>query len=163
MLSVLGHSPTFSIRDFTSVVEVAGANLEGASLRMVVKADSMKLVDEVSEKDRQEIETKMREEVLETSKYPEITYASTAVTSARIFEGQYRLNINGKLLLHGVTRDCPISAMAIVSEDGLRASGEFALLQSNYGIKPVSAAGGSIKIKDELKFSFDIVARKESV
>ena len=32
--------------------------------------------------------------------------------------------------------------------------------QSDYEIKPVSAAGGTVKLKDELKLSFDIVARK---
>ena len=43
----------------------------------------------------------------------------------------------------------------------VRASGEFSLLQSNYGIPPVSVAGGALKLKDELKFAFDIVARKQ--
>jgi hypothetical protein len=43
----------------------------------------------------------------------------------------------------------------------LRASGEFLLSQSSYGIKPVSVAGGALKLKDELKFSFEIVARKQ--
>ena len=43
----------------------------------------------------------------------------------------------------------------------LRASGEFTVRQTDYGIKPVSVAGGALKVKDELKFSFDIVARKQ--
>ncbi len=45
--------------------------------------------------------------------------------------------------------------------DMLRASGEFSLLQSDYGIPLVSVAGGALKVKDELKFTFDIVARKQ--
>ena len=44
----------------------------------------------------------------------------------------------------------------------LRAFGEFSLRQSDYGIKPVSAVGGGLKVKDEVKFTFDIVARKQS-
>ena len=47
--------------------------------------------------------------------------------------------------------------------DMLRANGEFTSAQSNYGIKPVSVAGGTLKLKDELKFCFDIVARKAGV
>jgi hypothetical protein len=43
----------------------------------------------------------------------------------------------------------------------LRASGEFALKQTDYGIKLVSVAGGALKLKDELKFSFEIVARRQ--
>jgi hypothetical protein len=41
----------------------------------------------------------------------------------------------------------------------LRASGDFILKQSDYGIKPVIVAGGALKLKDELKFSFEMVAR----
>ena len=39
-----------------------------------------------------------------------------------------------------------------------RAQGAFSLKQSDYGIKPVSVAGGTIKVKDELRFTLDIVA-----
>jgi hypothetical protein len=48
-----------------------------------------------------------------------------------------------------------------INEDMLRAYGEFSILQSNYGIPLVSVAGGTLKLKDELKFTFDIVARKQ--
>ena len=34
--------------------------------------------------------------------------------------------------------------------------------QSDYGIKPVSVAGGTLKLKDEIDLSFDIVARSET-
>jgi hypothetical protein len=34
-------------------------------------------------------------------------------------------------------------------------------LQSDYDIPLVSVAGGTLKLKDELKFAFDIVARKQ--
>jgi hypothetical protein len=43
----------------------------------------------------------------------------------------------------------------------MRVSGEFTLRQSDYGIKPVSFAGGALRLKDELKFSFELVARKQ--
>jgi hypothetical protein len=40
----------------------------------------------------------------------------------------------------------------------LRAKGAFTLKQTSFDIKPVSIAGGTIKVKDELKFTFEIVA-----
>jgi hypothetical protein len=40
-------------------------------------------------------------------------------------------------------------------------NGELSILQSDYWISPVSVAGGTLKLKDELKFAFDIVARKQ--
>ena len=162
MLSALGHNPTISIREFSGVAQFVPDTLDSASIRMVIKPDSFTVADDVSDKDRQEIEKKMREEVLETSRYPEITYESTTITSNKIFGFQYRVTINGKLSLHGVTRDHTVIAQVIVSEDRLRASGEFTLRQTDYGIRLVSAAGGTIKLKDELKFSFDIVANREA-
>ncbi len=33
--------------------------------------------------------------------------------------------------------------------------------QTEYGIKLVSVAAGALKLKDELKFEFDLVGRKE--
>ena len=44
--------------------------------------------------------------------------------------------------------------------DTLRAQGEFDVRQTDFGIKPVSVAGGTLKIKDELKCSFDLLAAK---
>jgi hypothetical protein len=43
----------------------------------------------------------------------------------------------------------------------LRASGEFSMRQSDFGIKLVSVAGGAIKLKDELTFSFEVAARRQ--
>ena len=45
--------------------------------------------------------------------------------------------------------------------DTFRAFGSFSVLQTSYGIKLVSVAGGVLKVKDELKCSFDIAARRQ--
>jgi hypothetical protein len=49
----------------------------------------------------------------------------------------------------------------IINGSSVRAAGDFLIRQSDYEIAPVSAAGGAIKLKDEVKLTFDIVARKE--
>ena len=64
--------------------------------------------------------------------------------------------------MHGVTRDQAVAAQAALIGDTLRAHGEFSLLQTTYSIDVVSIAGGTLKLKDELKCSFDILARKQS-
>jgi hypothetical protein len=45
-------------------------------------------------------------------------------------------------LFHGVTYDKVIEARVMNMATMLRASGEFTLRQSDYGIKPVSLRGG---------------------
>jgi hypothetical protein len=60
-----------------------------------------------------------------------------------------------------VTNDEPVIARVAVFGEMLRASGEFTLSQTDYQIKLVSVAGGALKLKNELKFSFEILARKQ--
>jgi hypothetical protein len=43
----------------------------------------------------------------------------------------------------------------------MRISGDFSLRQSDYRIKPVSFAAGALRLKDELKFNFELVARSQ--
>ena len=158
LLSVFGHNPTIAVCGFGGDAQFVPGTLRQASLLMLVRADSLAVVGEMSEKDRREMERVMREEVLETSRYPEIVYLSTGVTADRVAEGQYQVTIIGNLSLHGVTRDQQIEAHVDVNDDDLRARGEFPLRQSDYGIKSVSVAGGVLRVKDELKLSFDILA-----
>ena len=65
------------------------------------------------------------------------------------------------LSLRGVTRSLHLTAQVAVNGDIFRSYGEFSILQSSYGIPLVSVAGGNLKLKDELKFALDIVARKQ--
>jgi polyisoprenoid-binding protein YceI len=65
------------------------------------------------------------------------------------------------LTLHGVTRPQPLAAKVAVIGDTLRAFGSFTISQTDYDLKLVNIAGGALKVKDELKFSFNILARKK--
>jgi polyisoprenoid-binding protein YceI len=163
MLSAFGHNPTIAIPDFQGEVQWTSSALDDASLRLVIQAASLVVTDDISSKDRQEIERRMRDEVLETDGYPEIIYECPRVSSVqKMGEGLYSITLNGELILHGVTNSQPVSARVTLKGDTLRVAGDFSVRQSDYDIKLVSAAGGAVKVKDELKLSFNIVARKES-
>ena len=158
LLSAFAHDHTIAIRDFSGDVSFTYSTVDPASLLMTIKAGSLEVTDKVSASDRQKIEGTMRDEVLEVSKFPEITFKSTGVSSTRTGEGLYQSRISGDLTLHGVTRPLTINAALEFGDKILHARGSFALKQSSFDIKPVSVAGGTIKVKDELKFTFDIVA-----
>jgi polyisoprenoid-binding protein YceI len=162
MLSALGHSPTLAVRDFTGKAEFSPASPDAAALHIRIKAGSLNVTDKVSDKDRREIERTMNQEVLETARYPEISFDSSKVSASKVGDGQYMINLVGDLSLHGVTNSQPLSAQVALMGDTLRAHGEFSLSQTAFGIKPVSIAGGSLKLKDELKCTFDILARKQT-
>src|ERR1700678_1534457 len=160
MLSAFGHNPTIAIPDVQGKLQFVPDTLEDASLRIVIQAASLVVTDDISAKDRQEMERRMHDEVLETDGYPEIIYeCSQASSIEKLGDGLYLVALDGELALHGVTRPQPVSARVTLKPDMVRAAGEFSMRQSDYEIGPVSAAGGTVKLKDELKLSFDISAR----
>ena len=117
------------------------------TLDVVVKSGSLTLLDRVRPADRREIEGRMREEVLEVFAYPEIHYDTQDVSSSSTAPGRFRLRINGRLSLHGVTRPLVIEAELRVFEDGLHLMGDFSLGMSEFQIRPVHALGGAIRLK----------------
>jgi hypothetical protein len=45
----------------------------------------------------------------------------------------------------------------VVSLEGRHYRGSASFKQSNFGINPIRIAGGTVKVKDEVKIEFDIV------
>jgi len=162
LLSAFGHDPVLAIKDFSGEVQFVPGSFEAASVKMTVKADSIALSTEVKEKDRIEMEQTVREQVLEIAKYPEIVFVSSNISVTKLAEGRYRARVIGDLTFHGATqKNLWITPEVTVSGESLSAKGMFSLKQTDFGIKPFSAAAGTIKLKNELKFSFDIAAEKE--
>lgn len=158
LFSALAHDHNIAIRDIGGEADFTYGTVEPASLRLTIKADSLAVTDKIKESDREKIESTMRNEVLEVTKHPEITFKSNSVAATKTGDGQYQARISGDLTLHGVTRPLTIGAQLEFGDKTLRAKGAFTLKQSSFEIKPVSVAGGTIKVKDELKFTFEIVA-----
>jgi len=161
LLARMGHNPTIGIRDFSGEMKFNPDQLQAGSFRLVVKTASLSVQDDISDKDLREIERLMKQEVLETSKFPEIIYDAPGISVTKMADALYSGALDGKLTLHGVTRSQPITVRVALFGSMLRASGDFSLDQTDYNIKLVSVAGGALKLKDELKFSFEIVARKQ--
>jgi polyisoprenoid-binding protein YceI len=161
LLAAFGHNPTIAVPDIEGEVLLDPDAIEQSSVRMVAHSASLTVTDDISAKDREEINHRMHDEVLESDSFPEIVYESSRVSASKTGEGQFWAAITGELTLHGVKRNQPISVRLALNGTTLRATGEFSVRQSDYEIRPVSAVGGAVKIKDELKLSFDITARKQ--
>ena len=61
----------------------------------------------------------------------------------------------GDLMLHGQTRPVKID----VERRDARYRGSVQLRQKEFGITPVTVAGGSIKVKDEIHVEFEIAGK----
>jgi polyisoprenoid-binding protein YceI len=162
LLSGLGHNPVIAIRDFSGEVNFAPDDLTKSSVGMTIQAGSFEVQNDVSEKDLREIIRTMNDQVLEVKRFPEIAFESRQVSGMQLGESLYVVKIEGDLFLHGVTRPQTLSANVAPGDDKLRAYGEFSIKQSDFKIRLVSVAGGALKVKDELKLSIEIVAKKDS-
>jgi polyisoprenoid-binding protein YceI len=123
------------------------------SVAIEVHAGDLKVRDpNLSASKRDEVQTRMAgPEVLDTQTFPSIAFESTAIQP----NGADRWAVTGRLTIHGQTR--PVTFATTLANGRYR--GTVALKQRDFGITPISIAGGTIKVKDELKIEFDIVAR----
>ena len=131
-------------------------------MRAVLKTASFEVLDELRDSDRRELHRVMLNDVLEAARYPEVTFESTSISADRLKDSLYRVNVEGRLTLHGVTNTQTFFSQVAFGVDTFRAHGEFTLLQSDYGLRIASIAGGTLKLQDELKFRFYVVGRKQN-
>lgn len=158
VLGFAGHSHHIAIRQLTGEIHASPKTLESASIEIRIVSDLLEETGDFKEKELNTINTEMKQSVLETSKYPEIAFKSNKVSAKPGKEGQYQVQIEGDLILHGITQKVTIPAAVTMNENTLRANGEFKLNRDDYRIETKSAGGGTVKVAKELKVSFDIVA-----
>ena len=155
-----GHSHRIAVKDFSGAAELDLTALNPASLQLTVRAASLEETDPVFTADQKKIiNQELNDIVLETAKYPEITFKSTDIKGSLV-QGKFDVKISGDLTLHGVTRRVVIPATVTVSGDSLRAVGEFKVDRKDFNVKATSAFHGFVRVKHDLKFEFDIVGKR---
>ncbi len=108
-------------------------------------------------------QTMLGEQVLDVKRFPKITFQSRRISAAFRDLHEATLTIDGDLTLHGTTRPMRIRADATVDASGsVTATGTFTLKQSDFGMVPVTAAGGAIRVKDALDIRFVLKASPAS-
>jgi polyisoprenoid-binding protein YceI len=103
------------------------------------------------EEHQSEIQHSMQERVLESSRFPEISFTSDSVQPT----SKDSWFVSGKLMLHGEVK--PIG-LSVHRTEGTYI-GTATIKQTDFGIQPISAAGGTVKVKNELKIDFKIGTR----
>ncbi len=156
-----GHDHLVAVREFTGEAQLTPESITPASLALDAKSASMVETSSVfTDQQKQIINKELREIVLLPDQYPDITFKSTNVSGKSIGNGQYDLRIGGELTLHGVTRPITIPTKVTVTGNDLRAQGEFDIDRSDFKVKATSAVHGLIRVRDKVKFTFDIVGHQ---
>jgi polyisoprenoid-binding protein YceI len=157
-----GHDHLLAVRDFSGEAGLTLDVINPASLQMTIRADSLEETsDEFTPAQKQIINKELDEIVLESAKYPEITFKSTDV-KGKFAGGAFAAEIGGEMTLHGVTRRVVIPATVTLSGDNLRAVGEFEIDRKKFNVDATNAFHGLVRVKHTLEFTFDIVAHRIS-
>lgn len=156
-----GKDHFVAVREFTGEAQLTPGSITPASLEITAKAASMvETRDVFTEPQKQIINKELREIVLEPDKYPDITFKSTRVTGKSTGADHYELKIEGNLTLHGVTRGITIPTDVTLSGNDMRARGEFSIDRDDFGVKATSAFHGMVRVRNHIKFTFDIVGHQ---
>jgi len=129
------------------------ATFDAAALKVTGSGEPAKDVPEVQR-------VMLSDQVLDVQRYPTITFQSRQVSVAKQSGDQMTLHITGDLTLHGVTQPLDVTVTVQLTGDVLRASGKTSVQQSHFGIKPVTAGAGTVRVKDDVEVMFSITAKR---
>lgn len=145
LFSAFGH-------DHEIRAPIASGSIAGtSSVELAVDARRMQVLDpDLAADKRAEVqETMLSSAVLDSERFPQIRFVSKTIEAI----GGNRFRVSGELTLHGVTRPVVVR----VEQSAGRYTGSAAVKQSEFGIKPVTVAGGTVKVKDAVAIVFEIV------
>lgn len=95
----------------------------------------------------------MRENYLETDKYPLTSYTGTIVKSEKLEDGHYKVTAKGKFKVHGVDKDKTITADLYIYGNILHVKSQFIVTLSDHNIDIPSLM--LVKIKEDMDLRVD--------
>jgi polyisoprenoid-binding protein YceI len=153
LLSVFAHD-----HEIRAAISAGSVTLSpGPAVEFSVPTSKMVVLDpELDSDKREEVQsTMLGPKVLDSKRYPEIHFRSTRAENS----GGGKWSVEGELTIRGQTR--PVRVTAEEGGDG-RYRGTVKIKQRDFGIQPISLAGGTIKVKDEIRIEFEIVPQVRS-
>jgi len=165
LASMFGHDHKFDARTLSGEASLragaleAGA-LEGGALELTVEADSLWLMEDVGDSAHLTVERALRDRVLETARHPRIVFRCRAITVDGREGGALDVRLAGELGLHGVRRRLTVPARVTLRPDGFRATGAVEIRQTDFKIVPFVFAGGTVRVRDRVLVSFDVVGTR---
>lgn len=169
-LSRLGHNHVMTSKHLTGRVwshptfERSGFELEFPVAQLVVDdskaraAAGSEFPGEVPADDREGTRNNMlRAEVLDAEHHPTIK-----LQSVRVAGFAQAAQITTRITIKEVARDVTVPAVVKIEGSSLTASGEFDILQSDFGMKPFTIGMGALSVQDKLHIVFRVVATRGS-
>jgi len=161
LLKRFGHDHDVFARAFTGDVDVEVTHPADAHVTAMFDSKSLDIVPGTeSEDDAPKVrKTMLGPKVLDSERYPQITVTSRHLTATPVRPGVFDVQLDGDLTLHGVVKPIQVPMRVELTADRLVARGSTTIRQSDFGISPVSVAGGTIKAKNDITIQFTLVGR----
>ena len=139
--------------EIRAFIQSGGFDEQKRSVEFQVKSGELKVIDPgASENERSTVQhTMLGPKVLDSERFSLIQFHSTSVAPA----GEGKWTVQGDLTLHGQTRPVRVD----VQGAGGHYRGTARLLQTQFGMVPVSIGGGAVKVKDEVRIEFEIAGK----
>jgi YceI-like domain len=145
--------PTFARSGFELAFPVAEVIVDDREARNAAGAD---FANEVPQSDKDGTRKNMlRPEVLDAQTYPQVALRAAAVAGSL-----QAPRITARITIRNATRDVEVPTKLSVEGERLTAGGEFDIQQTEFGIKPFSAALGALEVQDRLHIKFNVVAKR---
>jgi polyisoprenoid-binding protein YceI len=97
----------------------------------------------------------LKPEVLDGEHYPQVK-----LQAAKVGGTLQAPQVTARITIKDATREVEVPVQVAIEGAKLSASGEFDILQTEFGIKPFSVALGALEVQDKLHIKFKIVAEK---
>ena len=164
LFAFAGHDHEVIAPAMQGAVFLDSEDVSRSRLTLQFDATAMKVTgrgepaDDVAEVQR----VMLSDRVLDVQRHPTITFESERISVRQRSSDQLRLQVDGKLTLRGATRAVSIPVDVRLTADRLAATGTTTLRQTAFGINPVTAVAGTVRVKDEVSVAFTIVGRRLS-
>jgi polyisoprenoid-binding protein YceI len=150
------HDHLFVPQQWSCTVEFDAAHLEAFRAQFSVAAASLRdNQPKLSAEDRAKVESQVASpEVLDATRFPEIRFTAERLVASADKSEELQGTVFGKLSLHGVTRPLEFPVRIWRRGDARVVLGKVSFNQSDFGISPLSKAGGAIAVEDRVLVDF---------
>lgn len=168
-LARFGHNHVISVRSLNGriwihpTVSKSGFELSFPVEQMAVdepqarRAAGSDFQAEVSASDREGTRANMlRTEVLDAAHYAQISLKSVTIAGSA-----QQPQVTVRITIRNVARELVIAPVMSLKAGQLTVSGQFDILQSQFGIEPFKAALGALAVQDRLHIEFTLIAGKK--
>ena len=154
-----GKQHLFVFESFSGTLRYDPGKSEASQVRLEIASKSIVCKDTwVGANDLRKIRDVATKDMLDVEHHPKMTFTSVAIRSV----GADRFEAQGDLTIRGITKPVVVTVSVAAGAGGvLSIEGRSRVRLTDYGLKPPSAAFGTIGTKDEMMISFNLAARPE--